>query len=134
VRLSCRFGKKCAKAAFNDAYDDLADCKDEHTDQCSAGEFADACTSYDKDEAKECLQQTREQLRKCEIDENDDDCNAVRICGEDAEHVALAACYVGLYWPYDVVPEEQPRLLDGEGSSDPCSLAADEEDSPEEGE
>jgi hypothetical protein len=135
VRLGCRFQKKCAKAAFNDQFDDLADCRDEYEDLCSPDDFEDACADYDKDEAKECLSQTREQIRKCEVDENDDACDLTKICGDDPQALQdLYSCMAGGgYDGYDGMPP------DATGLSEPWlpeadQLAEDQEepDEPEE--
>jgi len=96
VRLGCRFTKKCAKADFNLTFDDLADCRDDIKDLCSPEDFEDACGDYDEDKAKDCLAQTRKQIRECEVDDNDDDCDPDRVCGDDPEtQAALWECFAG---------------------------------------
>lgn len=129
VRLSCRLHKKCLKADFNEHYDDLADCRDDRTDTCSPGEFADACNSYDKDEAGDCLKQTRKQIRKCDSEGNDNDCDPARICGDDADLAAIYACQASLYGDVGAFP--QPRLLEEDGLPDLSQLSANDEDADE---
>jgi len=95
-RQQCRFSKKCDKADFNDLYDDMDECKDELSDVCSPGDFEDACEDYDKDEARECLAEKRKQVRRCQSEPNDNDCNFSKICGDDPETVqAVNACIYG---------------------------------------
>lgn len=95
-RLDCRLRQKCYKLVFNAGYDNLADCRDDRTDNCSPDEFEDACSGYDEDEAKDCLAERRKQIRTCEVDENDDDCTPARICGEEADLLSVAGCLAGI--------------------------------------
>jgi hypothetical protein len=96
VRLGCRYQKKCDKAWFNANFDDMADCRDDMTDMCSPEDFEDACKDYDEGAAKDCLDQTRKQIRECEEDDNDDDCELDKVCGDDPETLtAILECFGG---------------------------------------
>ena len=86
----CNLFAECSRADFLEEWDDVDECAEDYIDIFEDGDVFDGC-DFDKDKAKDCLDDLKDAAKDCDIDDlyDSDDCDEVYDCddaGDDDDY------------------------------------------------